>query len=116
MLQTYRLRIHITHARPIKTFTDKKKEGSFGVDVYLQWIKMASKRLISRPTRHGLWEIWNRHQQSRHFYRFKMDGAMAMKTWEMSNDMESVSSLDEIFKYDRQQHQEVLQAKPWQKE
>lgn len=59
---------------------------------------------------------WNRHQQSRHFYRFKMDGAMAMKTWEMSNDMESVSSLDEIFKYDRQQHQEVLQAKPWQKE
>lgn len=41
---------------------------------------------------------------------------MAYKTWEMSNSIETVSSVDEIFKYDRQQQQEILQAKPWQKE
>ena len=45
-----------------------------------------------------------------------MDTSMAYKTWEMSNSIETVSSVDEIFKYDRQQQQEILQAKPWQKE
>lgn len=41
---------------------------------------------------------------------------MAYKTWEMSNSIETVNSVDEIFKYDRQQQQEILQAKPWQKD
>lgn len=41
---------------------------------------------------------------------------MAFKTWEMSNSIETVNSVDEIFKYDRQQQQEILQAKPWQKD
>jgi len=45
-----------------------------------------------------------------------MDTSMAYKTWEMSNSIETVSSVDEIFKYDRQQQQEILQAKPWQKD
>lgn len=45
-----------------------------------------------------------------------MDTSMAFKTWEMSNSIETVNSVDEIFKYDRQQQQEILQAKPWQKE
>lgn len=45
-----------------------------------------------------------------------MDTSMAFKTWEMSNSMETINSVDEIFKYDRQQQQEILQAKPWQKE
>ena len=45
-----------------------------------------------------------------------MDTSMAFKTWEMSNNMETINSVDEIFKYDRQQQQEILQAKPWQKE
>lgn len=45
-----------------------------------------------------------------------MDTSMAYKTWEMSNSIETVNSVDEIFKYDRQQQQEILQAKPWQKD
>lgn len=53
------------------------------------------------------------------FLSLKMSGgdaSMAFKTWEMSNNIETVNSVDEIFKYDRQQQQEILQAKPWQKE
>lgn len=41
---------------------------------------------------------------------------MAFKTWEMSNNIETLSSVDEIFKFDRQQQQEILHAKPWQKD
>ena len=44
------------------------------------------------------------------------DTTMAFKTWELSNNIETVNSVDEIFKFDRQQQQEILQAKPWQKE
>ncbi|CAH3149634.1 unnamed protein product [Porites lobata] len=44
------------------------------------------------------------------------DTAMAFKTWELSNNIETVNSVDEIFKFDRQQQQEILQAKPWQKD
>ncbi|EDO44562.1 predicted protein [Nematostella vectensis] len=45
-----------------------------------------------------------------------MDSAMAMKSWELANNIENVNGIDEIFKYDRQQQQEILQAKPWQKD
>ncbi|XP_067033298.1 COP9 signalosome complex subunit 5-like [Acropora muricata] len=44
------------------------------------------------------------------------DTAIAFKTWEMSNNIETLSSVDEIFKFDRQQQQEILHAKPWQKD
>lgn len=40
----------------------------------------------------------------------------SQKTWEMSNAVESVTVLDDIFKYDRQQQQDILTAKPWEKE
>lgn len=42
--------------------------------------------------------------------------AMAQKTWEMSNNVEHISTADEIFKYDRKQQQDILLAKPWDKE
>ena len=45
-----------------------------------------------------------------------MDSSMAQKTWEMENNIEPVSSIDSIYKYDRQKNQEILAAKPWQKE
>ena len=38
---------------------------------------------------------------------------MAQKTWEMSN---SVDTVDEIYRYDKKQQQDILIAKPWEKE
>lgn len=42
--------------------------------------------------------------------------AVAQKTWELSNNVEIVSSVDEIYRYDKQQQQDILAAKPWDKE
>ena len=41
---------------------------------------------------------------------------MAQKTWEMSNSMEVVGSIDDIYRYDKKQQQDILTAKPWEKE
>ena len=41
---------------------------------------------------------------------------IAQKTWEMSNNILEVSAGDEIYKYDRQQQQSLLAAKPWDKD
>jgi len=41
---------------------------------------------------------------------------IAQKTWEMSNNIMEVSAGDEIYKYDRQQQQSLLAAKPWDKD
>ena len=45
-----------------------------------------------------------------------MDWEMAKKTWEIRNNIETVQSADEIFKYDRAQQQDIIAAKPWSKE
>lgn len=42
--------------------------------------------------------------------------AVAQKTWEMSNKIENISSVDEIYRYDKKQQQDILAAKPWDKE
>ena len=49
-------------------------------------------------------------------FEVRMDSRMAQKTWEMSNSMEVVGSVDEIYRYDKQQQQDILSAKPWEKE
>ncbi|UYV71640.1 COPS5 [Cordylochernes scorpioides] len=45
-----------------------------------------------------------------------MDSSMAQKTWELSNNMESVQSVDELYKYNKKQQQDILAAKPWDKD
>jgi COP9 signalosome complex subunit 5 len=34
----------------------------------------------------------------------------------MANNVENISSVDEIYRYDRKQQQDMLAAKPWDKE
>jgi len=41
---------------------------------------------------------------------------IARKTWELTNDVQPISSLDEIYQYDRKQQQNILDAKPWDKD
>ncbi|VEN47670.1 unnamed protein product [Callosobruchus maculatus] len=41
---------------------------------------------------------------------------IARKTWEMANNVEVVSSVDEIYRYDKKQQQDILAAKPWEKD
>lgn len=41
---------------------------------------------------------------------------MAQKTFDLQNNMEVVSNVDEIYKYSRAQQQEILARKPWTKD
>lgn len=50
------------------------------------------------------------------YYLSKMDSKMAQNNWEMSNNVENIQSIDEIYKYNRKQQQDILTAKPWEKE
>ena len=42
--------------------------------------------------------------------------AVAKATFELANDITSVSSLDAVFHYDHGKQQELLSARPWIKE
>jgi COP9 signalosome complex subunit 5 len=41
---------------------------------------------------------------------------IAKKTWELENNIRTVNTVDAIFKYDQKQQQDILAAKPWEKE
>jgi len=41
---------------------------------------------------------------------------IAKKTWELENNIQTVNTVDDIFKYDKQQQQDILTAKPWEKD
>ena len=45
-----------------------------------------------------------------------MDSKIAKKNWELTNNIENISSIDEIYRYDSKQQQDILTAKPWEKE
>ena len=40
----------------------------------------------------------------------------AQLNWELTNNMQSVNSIDEIYQYNKKQQQDILHAKPWTKE
>lgn len=44
------------------------------------------------------------------------DVEMALKSWELENNIETIPSCDEIFRYDAQAHQTILAARPWDKD
>ena len=48
--------------------------------------------------------------------KIAMDAPMAQKTWELTNNVEAVGTVDDIYRYDKKQHQDILTAKPWEKE
>lgn len=41
---------------------------------------------------------------------------VSQRTWIMANNIETISSVDEIYRYDKKQQQDILTAKPWEKE
>ncbi|BES95875.1 unnamed protein product [Nesidiocoris tenuis] len=42
--------------------------------------------------------------------------SIAQLNWEMANEVETVSNVDEIYRYDKKQQQDILNAKPWEKD
>uniref|UniRef100_A0A7M5WTM2 COP9 signalosome complex subunit 5 n=1 Tax=Clytia hemisphaerica TaxID=252671 RepID=A0A7M5WTM2_9CNID len=45
-----------------------------------------------------------------------MDSEMAKKTYELQNNIETVNTVDEIYKYSQEKQQEILSRKPWTKD
>ncbi|GFQ85392.1 COP9 signalosome complex subunit 5 [Trichonephila clavipes] len=45
-----------------------------------------------------------------------MDAVMAQRTWEMSNNIETVQSVDDIYCFDKKIQQDILTAKPWDRD
>nr|SVE74218.1 EOG090X078Z [Daphnia barbata] len=41
---------------------------------------------------------------------------IALNNWLLTNNVENISSVDEIYRYDRKQQQDMLAAKPWDKD
>ena len=44
------------------------------------------------------------------------DSAVAKTTFELANNIKSVSGVDAVFRYDHEKQQELLAARPWEKE
>ncbi|GBP93319.1 COP9 signalosome complex subunit 5 [Eumeta japonica] len=45
-----------------------------------------------------------------------MDVDTARKSWELENNVKTLPSCDEIFRYDAEQQRQILDAKPWEKD
>lgn len=45
-----------------------------------------------------------------------LDIDVALKSWELENDIETIPACDQIFRYDAQQQQQILAARPWDKD
>lgn len=41
---------------------------------------------------------------------------MAQMTWELSNDIQEVGAVEDLYKYNYKQQQDIMAAKPWDKE
>ena len=44
------------------------------------------------------------------------DSAVAKASFELANNVKSMASVDAVFRYDHSKQQELLAAKPWEKE
>ena len=44
------------------------------------------------------------------------DSAVARTSFELANSIKPVASVDAVFRYDHEKQQELLAAKPWEKE
>lgn len=42
--------------------------------------------------------------------------SIPQQTWELANSIETINHIDEIYRYDRKEQQDILAAKPWEKE
>ncbi|KAF0293862.1 COP9 signalosome complex subunit 5 [Amphibalanus amphitrite] len=42
--------------------------------------------------------------------------AVAFRRWEMDNSMQIVNAVDEVYRFDQKQQQDILTAKPWEKD
>lgn len=45
-----------------------------------------------------------------------MDVEAAQKKWELENNVQTLPSCDEIFRYDAEQQRQIIDAKPWEKD
>eukprot|EP00794_Sanderia_malayensis_P004889 gene4889-5529_t len=45
-----------------------------------------------------------------------MDSNMAMKTFELSNNIEQLQNIDDMYRYSKEEQQAILQRKPWTKD
>lgn len=45
-----------------------------------------------------------------------VDSAVARANFELANNITPVASVDAVFRYDHEKQQELLSAKPWEKE
>lgn len=45
-----------------------------------------------------------------------MDVDAAQKKWELENNIQTLPSCDDIFRYDAEQQRQIIDAKPWEKD
>jgi len=45
-----------------------------------------------------------------------LEADMARKSWELENAIETVPACDDIFRYDASKQQQMLAARPWEKD
>lgn len=77
---------------------------------------MWRKLILLRETVYPVLLVVSKRKRKFHNLTMSSSSKTAYKTWEMSNNVQSVATIDDIFRYDAKQHQDILMTKPWDKE